>query len=137
MSPTACTATDRSEAVVSFAVTATALSLTPPPLLLPGLDPERRYLVERLRLPGERGGLGRTQPAWCTDGATLTGAALATRRHPTAGDAPRVGDPDPSHELIRQTVSMPGTEPAPSPTSGNHTPTVVSTDAADTGQRRC
>jgi alpha-galactosidase len=71
-------AADRSEAVVSFAVIASAISLTPPPLLLPGLDPDRTYHVERLRLPGERGGLGRTQPAWCDGGTTLTGAGLAT-----------------------------------------------------------
>lgn len=71
-------ATDRSEAIVSFATIATAISLTPPPLLLPGLDPGRTYRVERLRLPGERGGLGRTEPGWCVAGAHMTGLMLAT-----------------------------------------------------------
>ena len=70
-------APDRSEALVSFAVVATAISLTPPPLLLPGLDPDRSYRVELLHLPGEPHGPGRTQPAWCRDGVTLSGAALA------------------------------------------------------------
>jgi alpha-galactosidase len=71
-------APDRSEAIVSFAVVATAISLTPPPLLLPGLDPDRSYRVELLHLPGESHGPGRTRPAWCRDGVTLTGSALAT-----------------------------------------------------------
>lgn len=70
-------ATDRSEALVSFAVLATALSLTPPPLRLPGLDPARRYRVEHLRLPGEPLGPNRTLPAWMADGVTMTGAELA------------------------------------------------------------
>ncbi len=70
--------TDRREAIVSFAAIATAISLTPPPLLLPGLDPDRRYRVERLHLPGERLGPGRTQPAWCVEGTTMTGATLAS-----------------------------------------------------------
>ncbi|HEY5664711.1 MAG TPA: alpha-galactosidase [Ilumatobacter sp.] len=70
-------AADRDEAVVSFAVVSTALSLTPPPLLLPGLAPDRDYLVERLVLPGERRGPGRTWPDWCSAGVTMSGAALA------------------------------------------------------------
>jgi len=70
-------APDRSEAIVSFAVVATAPSLTPPPLLLPGLDPDRSYHVARLPLPGEQRGPGRTAPAWCEHGVTSTGAALA------------------------------------------------------------
>ena len=71
-------ASDRSEALVSFAVIATASSLTPPPLLLPGLDPERQYRVVRLELPGDHVQPGRTQPSWCRPGGvTLSGAALA------------------------------------------------------------
>ena len=71
-------ASDRSEALVSFAVIATASSLTPPPLLLPGLDPERQYRVVRLELPGDQVQPGRTQPSWCRPGGvTLSGAALA------------------------------------------------------------
>ena len=45
-------ASDRSEALISFAVLASALSHTPPPLRLPGLDPDRRYRVSRVELPG-------------------------------------------------------------------------------------
>jgi alpha-galactosidase len=70
-------ATDRSEAIVSFAQVATAPSLTPPPFALPGLDPDRAYRVTHVPLPGERLGPSRTVPAWWNDGATLTGAALA------------------------------------------------------------
>jgi alpha-galactosidase len=72
-------AADRSEAVVSFAVVATALSLTPPPLTLPGLEPARRYRVTELRLPppGSRRAPTRSEPAWVADGVTVTGAQLA------------------------------------------------------------
>ena len=69
-------ATDRSEALVCFAMVATALSLIPPPLLLSGLDPARRYDVRRISLPGEHRGPGRSTPAWCADGAIVTGAML-------------------------------------------------------------
>ena len=71
-------AADHSEALVSFATVATAASLTPPPLLMPGLDPSRPYRVVRLRLPGERRGPGRTEPTWCANGVTLSGASLAS-----------------------------------------------------------
>lgn len=70
-------APDRSEAIVSFAQLTTAISLTPPPLLLPGLDPERVYRIEHLALPGTRLGPARTTPAWWRTGIELTGAALA------------------------------------------------------------
>jgi alpha-galactosidase len=68
---------DRSEAIVSFAQVATAISLTPPALRLPGLAPDRTYRVERLPLPGERFGPARTQPAWVRAGTVATGAQLA------------------------------------------------------------
>ena len=73
-------AADRSEAVVSFAVMTTAFSLTPPPLLLPGLEAARVYRVQRLDLPGASSHQpGRTLPAWCRPGGvTATGAAFAT-----------------------------------------------------------
>jgi alpha-galactosidase len=70
-------ATDRSEALVSFAQLATAPSLTPPPLLLPGLDADARYRVEHVALPDERWGMALTQPAWLVAGVELTGAQLA------------------------------------------------------------
>jgi alpha-galactosidase len=70
-------ARDRREAIVSFARVATANSLSPPPLRLPGLDAERRYTVTHLRLPGEVWGAGRSQPPWLESGVVLTGAQLA------------------------------------------------------------
>jgi alpha-galactosidase len=63
--------------LVSFAQLTTAPSLTPPPLLLPGLDPDRRYRIGHVALPGERWGMARTQPQWVTDGVELTGRQLA------------------------------------------------------------
>jgi alpha-galactosidase len=76
---------DRSAAIVSFAQLASTPSLTPAPLRLPGLDPSRTYRVEHLRLPGERWGMARTQPAWLADGCRLTGRQLAVHgvRPPT------------------------------------------------------
>ncbi len=70
-------AADRSEALVSFAQLTTAASLTPAPLRLPGLDPDRRYRVEHVALPGERWGMALTQPTWLADGIELTGRQLA------------------------------------------------------------
>ena len=69
---------DRSEALVGVARVATSPSLVPPPLRLPGLDPDRRYRVEHLALPGEPGGPNRTLPAWWRDGLEMTGRGLAT-----------------------------------------------------------
>ncbi len=68
---------DRSQAIVSFAQLTTASSLTPPPLRLPGLEPDAHYRVEHLPIPGERWGAARVQPAWLSDGITLTGRQLA------------------------------------------------------------
>jgi alpha-galactosidase len=70
-------AADRSEALVSFAVVATAISLTPPPLVLPGLDPDGVYRVAHLALPGERRGPYRTRLGRPDDGVGLTGIQLA------------------------------------------------------------
>jgi alpha-galactosidase len=69
-------AADRSEALVSFAVVATAVSLTPPPLRMPGLEPDRHYRIERLPLPTERLGPNRSMLAWLTQGVTMTGSQL-------------------------------------------------------------
>ncbi len=68
---------DRSEAVVSLAVLASALSLTPPPLLLPGLDQDRSYRVSRLTIRDHPRGPNRSSPGWLADGLTLTGAQLS------------------------------------------------------------
>jgi alpha-galactosidase len=70
-------ARDRSQAIVSFAQLTTAPSQTPPPLRMPGLDLDARYHVEHLRIPYERWGSGRTQPAWLAEGITLSGRQLA------------------------------------------------------------
>jgi alpha-galactosidase len=70
-------AADRSAGLVSFAHLATAPSLTPPALRLPGLSPDRRYRVEHVALPGERWGLAADQPSWLHSGVELTGAQLA------------------------------------------------------------
>ena len=69
-------APDRSEALVSLAAMASAISLTPPPLLLPGLDPGGRYEVRPVPLPGERQGPG-SIPAWMAADAVLAGDELA------------------------------------------------------------
>ena len=71
-------AADRAEALVSFAQLTTSPSLTSPPLRLPGLDGDRVYRVEHVRLPGERWGLAARQPRWLADGVDLTGRQLAT-----------------------------------------------------------
>jgi len=71
-------APDRSEAVVAVVQLRTADSLTPPPLRLPGLDPDRRYRIELVPIAGQgRLGSARRQPAWLRDGIDLTGAQLA------------------------------------------------------------
>lgn len=69
-------ATDRREALVSFAQLASAASRTPPPLRLPGLPADRAYRVSPIALPGERLE-ARQLPPWWREGATLTGAQLA------------------------------------------------------------
>ncbi len=68
---------DRREAIVSFAVVASAGSLTPPRLVLPGLDTQRRYEIAEIALPGGRPGPGRSEPAWLDAPITMSGAALA------------------------------------------------------------
>ncbi len=70
-------APDLSEALVSFAVIATANSLTPPLLQLPGLDRARVYQIERVAIPGQSHRPGRTEPDWCTGVVESTGAMLA------------------------------------------------------------
>ncbi len=70
-------AADRSEALVSFAQLATAASLTPPALRLPGLDCDARYRIEHVALADERWGMALRQPEWLAGGIELTGAQLA------------------------------------------------------------
>ncbi len=90
-------AADRREALVSFAVVATAPSLTPPPLLLPGRsNPRQRYRVERIALPGE---LAWPRPRrnrhGVPAGAVVTGWQLGTIGLQPPALAPRDGDTDP------------------------------------------
>lgn len=47
-------APDRTEALISWAVVGTPRAQVPPPLRLPGLDPDRTYTVRRVVLPGDR-----------------------------------------------------------------------------------
>ena len=70
-------AADRSEGLVSFAQLATAASLTPPLLWLPGLDSDSRYRVEHVGLPDERWGMALAQPTWLNEGIELSGRQLA------------------------------------------------------------
>jgi alpha-galactosidase len=77
-------ARDRSEALVVHAQLTTGISLLPPPLRLPGLDPAARYRVEHVPMPGSAW-------AWAQSGIELTGTQLAThgiqlpRQHPESG----------------------------------------------------
>ena len=75
-------ATDRSEALVAIAQLRTGISLTPPMLRLPGLDPDRSYDVSSVPLSAQprdgRSSARRQQPAWLDDGITLTGRQLAS-----------------------------------------------------------
>jgi alpha-galactosidase len=77
-------ARDRSEAVVVHAQLTTGISLLPPPVRLPGLDPDARYRVEHVPMPGSAW-------VWAQSGIELTGAQLAThgiqlpRQHPESG----------------------------------------------------
>ena len=77
-------AADRREALVAHVQLTTGISLLPPPLRLPGLLPEARYVVEQVPLPGAR-------VEWPASGIGLTGTQLAAhgiqlpRQHPESG----------------------------------------------------
>ena len=70
---------DRREALVCVAQVRSGMALAPAPLVLPGLDPARRYRVEHLPLPDEAAERGRSRvlPEWLRDGITVTGRDLA------------------------------------------------------------
>jgi alpha-galactosidase len=68
---------ERSEGIVSFTQLRTGPSLTPAPLRLPGLDPDRVYEIRLLPLPGVRFGPARNEPEWLAEGIHLTGRQLA------------------------------------------------------------
>ena len=69
-------ASDRSEALISFAAVASAPSLTPPPLLIPGLDPAERYRLALITLPGEGLRPPGSSPAWTRGDTVLCGDEL-------------------------------------------------------------
>lgn len=69
-------ATDRGQALVVAAQLTSGMSLTPPALRLPGLDSDASYEIHLLDPPGVRSHVARQQPAWASDGITLTGAQL-------------------------------------------------------------
>ena len=71
-------ATDRSAAVFCYAQLTAPAYEVPVPALLPGLDPNRGYLVRPLVLAGGHTGAGRADPPWWTSGEVrLSGRALA------------------------------------------------------------
>jgi alpha-galactosidase len=77
-------AQDRREALVAHVQLTTGMSLLPPPVRLPGLLPDARYVVEQIPLPGAR-------VEWTGSGVVLSGAQLAAhgiqlpRQHPESG----------------------------------------------------
>ncbi|CAN5371328.1 alpha-galactosidase [soil metagenome] len=80
---------DRSEALVSWALLGTPRSLTPPAWRLPGLDPDRTYRVRRVELPGDRRGPSRHEPTWPDHTLVGTGRELAA-----VGFCPPALDPE-------------------------------------------
>ena len=71
-------ADDRSAAVFSIAQLRTSLAPTPPRLVLPRLDAERAYRLERIVMPGDPLGLTMEQPAWIDGGIEASGRTLGT-----------------------------------------------------------
>jgi alpha-galactosidase len=74
-------AIDRSESLIAYVQVATGMSLVPPPLVVPGLDPDRRYTVRWIAV-GAAAGPARDLPPWMTASAEgrpweMTGRDLA------------------------------------------------------------
>jgi alpha-galactosidase len=70
-------AADKSEALISFVQMDSAESLIVEPLLVPGLDPLRRYRVEALPIVELPTGASKKAPGWMSSGAEITGRQLA------------------------------------------------------------
>jgi alpha-galactosidase len=73
-------ARDQRWAVAALVQLSSAPSPVPPALRIPGLDPDRRYRVERVVLPGEELGSHRRLPGWLLPGAVplvMSGRELA------------------------------------------------------------
>jgi alpha-galactosidase len=76
-------ATDRSEALFSYVRTATMTEAVPAPMRLAGLDPDRRYRITRLPLPGSHRDHSLSPPEWLArlaqgDEVIATGRLLMT-----------------------------------------------------------
>ena len=72
-------ARDGSAAVFSYAQLTTSPLAVPPPVLLPGLDPDRPYAVRPLLLAGARTGVAHAEPPWWRAGeVVLTGRVLGS-----------------------------------------------------------
>jgi alpha-galactosidase len=79
-------ASDGSEAVFAYVQLASSATTVPLPARLPGLDPSRRYRVDRILLPGDEHRPGKLRPDWwdagfVADGATLSSVGLAMAIH--------------------------------------------------------
>jgi alpha-galactosidase len=70
--------TDRSVALFAFVQMDSAESLVVEPLLIPGLDGDRRYRIEVLPIVELPKGSAKQQPRWMERGAEATGRQLAT-----------------------------------------------------------
>ena len=70
-------APDRGEALFCYAQLSTTDATTPVPMRLVGLDPARRYRVERVLLPGATWSPGKSAPRWYDAGLEADGALLA------------------------------------------------------------
>ncbi|MFF5181236.1 alpha-galactosidase [Micromonospora sp. NPDC000316] len=68
---------DTTQAVYAVARLATSVTQVPGAVRLPGLDPDRRYLVRPVSDVSPPATIERSPSGWLGDGATLTGAALA------------------------------------------------------------
>ena len=89
---------DRSEALVAHVQLTTGMSLLPPPLRLPGLVPDRRY-VRRAR-PVARGDVGMAAERHRAHRRPVGGA-----RRAAAAPAPRERHPPPPHRCLTRTAA--------------------------------
>jgi alpha-galactosidase len=70
-------AADGSAALFCYAQVAASATITPLPLHITGLDPDRRYAVRWLRLGEDGLGPMKAPPPWLAEGVALTGRQLA------------------------------------------------------------
>lgn len=82
-------ATDRSEAVMVYARLNNGRFSSPEPFVLRGLDPDGRYKVNLLPMPGRSPEFGRVRPHWIDSDAPMSGRSLMT-----SGLQPPVVDPE-------------------------------------------